>query len=151
MSSLLAAVLLALSATQVDAALGKQASAARRAAMTQLILKHAQSVQMDPVLVAAIVSMENPRLAPAARNKSNVGIMQVHTTWLRRKDWKRECGVDLTDIDTNVCFGVRVLQVHLEDHKTTVDGLLAYNGCKSAKCRSYATKVMSRADAARAR
>ena len=149
MPSLLAVVLFALSATQVDAALGKQASPARRAAVTQLILKHAQLVQMDPVLVAAIVSMENPRLAPSARNKSNVGIMQVHTLWLRRTDWQRECGDDLTNIDTNVCFGVRVLQVHLDEHESTFDGLLAYNGCKSTRCRSYATRVLSRADAAR--
>jgi soluble lytic murein transglycosylase-like protein len=151
MHSLLVAILLAFNATQVDAALGRQSTPARRLAVTNLIIRHAQAVHMDPVLVAAIVSVENPRLTPGAQNKSNVGIMQVHKGWLRRTDWQRACGDDLTDIDTNVCFGVRVLQAHLEEHDSTEDGLLAYNGCKSTKCRSYATRVMSRADAARSR
>jgi hypothetical protein len=149
MPSLLAAIVLAFNVAQVDAALGTQATPARRAAVTQLILKHAQTVRMDPVLVAAIVSVENPRLTPGARNRTNVGIMQVSTGWMRRTDWQRACGDDLTDNDTNVCFGVRVLQAHLREHDSTIDGLLAYNGCKSTKCRGYATRVMSRADAAR--
>ena len=148
MSSLIFAFLLAVHGAPVSAALGPYAPDARRAEVSALVVKHALTVDVEPTLVAAIISVENPRLLPHARNKSNVGIMQVHTGWLRRKDWQRACGTDLTDIDTNICFGVRVLTAHLIERRGLVNGLLAYNGCKSQHCRSYVTRVLARRDAA---
>jgi soluble lytic murein transglycosylase-like protein len=148
MHPLLVAVLLAVEATQVHAALGSQARATRKVRVTELIVKQAYATRMDPVLVAAIVSVENPRLDSAARGGANVGIMQVHPAWLRRSDWQRECGSDLTNVETNICFGVRVLRAHLAERESVDDGLLAYNGCRSEKCRGYATKVLNRRAAA---
>lgn len=151
MPSVLVAILLTLDAIQVQAALRVRATAARTNTVTQLIVKHARAVDVDPVLVAAIVSVENPRLSPTARHRTNVGIMQVSTRWSRRGDWQRACGIDLLHVETNICFGVRVLRLHLAEHESLVDGLLGYNGCKSAKCRGYAATVLARRDAARAR
>jgi len=151
MPAMLVALLLLLHTSQVKTALGHRASSKRVATVSRLIVKHANDLRVDPVLVAAIVSIENPRLESAARGGKNVGIMQVDSRWLRRNDWKRECGEKLTDADTNICFGVRVLQVHLEEYESVTDGLLAYNGCKSAKCRGYAERVIARRDAAVAR
>lgn len=148
MSGLVFALLLAIHGAPVTAALGPHAPESRRAEVSALVVKHALMVDIDPTLVAAIISIENPRLLPRARNKSNVGVMQVHTAWLRRKDWQTVCGTDLTDMDTNICFGVRVLTTHLIERRELASGLLAYNGCKSQHCRRYVTRVLARRDAA---
>ena len=149
MHELIAAILFAIEATQVNAVLSPRAAKARIPIVTQLIVKYSNVVRLDPVMVAAIVSIENPRLVPAARGGANVGIMQVHPAWLRRTDWQRECGSDLTNVETNICFGTKVLRAHLDEHDELTKGLLAYNGCKTTKCRGYATKVLARRDAAR--
>jgi hypothetical protein len=112
-----------------------------------LIQHHARDQHVDPYLVTAIVTVENPALRNNARNASGAtGIMQVMPGWLRlRPDWGRECGANLAKTSTNICFGIRVLRLHLAEHPTSVrKGLLAFNGCRKVSCRSYPTIVLRR-------
>ncbi len=133
--------------TQVLQERGATPATARRVSVA--INKYAHELQLDPHLVLAIITVENPNLKPTAKNPSGAtGIMQVMPGWVRlRPDWVRKCGRNLSHIETNVCFGTHVLAYHLADHPTSVRrGLLAFNGCKSkGPCRSYPDIVLKRA------
>jgi hypothetical protein len=60
--------------------------------------------------------------------------------------FRAACGEDLLAIETNVCFGVRILQSHIDDaHGSLAAGLLGYVGCvKNLACRQYPELVLRR-------
>lgn len=133
--------------TVADALQTRGASKVRAESVAIAIQHHAKQLKLDPFLVTAIVTVENPELRASARNRSGAhGIMQVMPGWLRqRPDWRRECGSNLANINTNICWGMRVLRLHLDEHpKSLRKGLLAFNGCRRASCKQYATIILQR-------
>ncbi len=108
-----------------------------------------RGTDVDPWLVVAIIRYENKELVRTSTSTVGAtGIMQVMPHWV--PSFRRLCGPDLTQIETNICMGVRVLQVHLADARGSVTrGLLAFNGCKSEACRSYPGLVLRRRTALR--
>lgn len=128
--------------------LGTRGAKPTVAADVAVLIQHHSMVQkLDPYLVTAIVTVENPTLRAGARNPSGAtGIMQVMPGWLRiRPDWKRECGSNLANTATNICFGVRVLRLHLAEHPSSLrKGLLAFNGCRKLSCRRYPSIILRR-------
>jgi len=108
-----------------------------------------RGTDIDPWLVVAIIRYENKELVRTSTSPVGAtGIMQVMPHWV--PSFRRRCGQDLTHIETNICMGVRVLQVHLADARGSVTrGLLAFNGCKSEGCRTYPGLVLRRRTALR--
>jgi soluble lytic murein transglycosylase-like protein len=101
-----------------------------------------QIVDVDPVLVLAVMRVENPWLIPDTVSSAGaVGLMQVMPRY-----WSESyshCGIDLTEIDTNICKGVNVLRYYLDRHDGDFnEAMLAYNGCLSDYCRVYTANVM---------
>lgn len=96
---------------------------------------------VDPAVVLGIVWVENRELKPrAVSHDGSVGIMQVQPFW--RKTFARECGSDLFDIDTNVCYGTGVYALATKESATETEALLRYNGCTRRRCSSYARWVL---------
>lgn len=105
---------------------------------------------LDPAVVLGIIHVENRELKPRAVSKDgSVGVMQVQPRW--RASFARQCGRNLFDIDTNVCFGTAVLALNVTEAATLEGALLRYNGCVSRKsrCRRYARLVLQAAEEAR--
>ena len=80
-------------------------------------------------LIVGVIRVENPMLDPDVVNwYGAVGLMQV-VGWLHLGDFP-ECGDDLTDVRTNICYGVSLLELKLSLAKgDTLKALLFYNGC----------------------
>jgi len=100
---------------------------------------------IDPLLIAAVISAENPELKPRAKSRAGaLGIMQVMPLWL--PSFRKICGDDLRRIDTNVCFGARVLKTHITEANGSVEkALLSYVGCvRDVACREYPRRVLKR-------
>ena len=103
------------------------------------------------VLIVAIIAHENPDLNPDATSPAGaLGIMQVMPQWLGA--FRAECGADLHAVETNVCFGVRVLQEHVNDAGGSLTaGLRRYVGCSSTgACARYPGRVLKRWEASKA-
>jgi len=119
---------------------------ARTAPVVTAVDRYARRFGIDPLLVAAVIAMENPDLNPQSVSPAGAtGIMQVMPQWIR--SFRSRCGGDdLTNVDTNVCFGVNVLQLHIDDAMGSVQqGLLGYVGCvNDTACRRYPDRVMRR-------
>jgi len=106
------------------------------------VVRHSYANDVAPSLVTAVMRVENPWLIPDTVSYAGaVGLMQVMpTVW---GNSFKDCGRDLTDVDVNVCKGVRVLSWYLDRHDTVGAALLAYNGCKrSPGCSGYADDVI---------
>jgi soluble lytic murein transglycosylase-like protein len=103
-------------------------------------------------LILGIIRTENPWLKPDTVNSYGaVGLMQVVPRFHLGSYPK--CGTDLTDIDTNVCYGVRILIAKIGAAKgDTTKALLFYNGCWGETyvegCERYSTHVRERGLAA---
>lgn len=112
---------------------------------------YADSLGVDPELALAVSFVENWRGLPdATSNRGAVGIMQVrHVVWLGRFP---ECGVDLTDVTTNACYGVNVLRHYLIScHNNVPCALRKYAGARSeAKAQNYIAHVDARRPVAQA-
>ncbi|HVT39792.1 MAG TPA: transglycosylase SLT domain-containing protein [Gemmatimonadaceae bacterium] len=121
------------------------ADAALTAPVLVAIERQAARFSIDPLLVVAVIAHENPDLNPAAVSSAGAtGIMQVMPQWLA--SFSATCGNDLLAVETNICFGIRVLQSHLEDaHGSLERALLSYVGCiRDFACRSYPGRVLNR-------
>ena len=117
----------------------------RISSVVAAIDRQAARFGIDPLLVVAVIASENPDLNPTAKSPVGArGIMQVMPQW--RRAFRATCGDNLLSVETNVCFGVRVLQTHIEDARGSLErGLLAYVGCrKDIACRQYPKRVMNR-------
>ena len=107
--------------------------------------RQAARLAIDPLLVLAVISTEDPDLDPAAVSSAGaLGIMQVMPHWWR--SFRSYCGDDLLAVETNICFGIKVLQSHLEDaHGSVERALLSYVGCvRDVACRRYPELVIKR-------
>jgi soluble lytic murein transglycosylase-like protein len=125
--------------------LGANGAPAERATpAAAAIMKYARMHRVDPLLVVGIIGVENATLTPRARSGVGAsGVMQVMPLW---KQYIRDCGDDLRDVQVNVCFGTRILRIALNDSKTVREALLRYNGCvRAPNCQAYASAVFSRA------
>ena len=138
-------VVLADSVALIARLLGANGAPAERAQpAAAAVMKYARIHRLDPLLVVGIIGVENAELAPRARSGVGAsGVMQVMPLW---KQYIRNCGDDLRDVDVNVCFGTRILRIALNESKTVREALLRYNGCvRAPNCQAYASAVFSRA------
>ena len=112
---------------------------------------YADSLGVDPELALAVSFVENlSGLPDATSNRGAVGIMQVrHVVWLGRFP---ECSVDLTDVNTNACYGVNVLRHYLISCRDNVScALRKYAGARSeTKAQNYIAHVDARRPVAQA-
>ena len=114
------------------------------------VVREARRSRIEPSLVVAVLVAENNLLKPWARNRSSnaQGLMQVMPGWAGRLGC---ASADLTDVDANICHGVRVLATHLREAKGDPrEGLRRYNGCRrvagSTRCDVYPSKVLAHAE-----
>lgn len=108
------------------------------------INKHSKRLGVNPLLVSAIVKIENPWLINDTTSFAGAtGIMQVMpSVW--REEFP-ECGSNLEDMNTNICTGISILHRYLErESERALDRtLLRYNGCvNTVGCESYTRKVL---------
>jgi len=114
------------------------------------VSRESRRARLEPSLVVAVLVAENNVLKPHARNRhtSARGLMQVMPGWAGRLGCSSS---DLTDIDANICHGVRVLSLHLKEARGDLrDGLQRFNGCRrtpgSTRCDVYPTRVLAHAE-----
>ena len=115
---------------------------ARQAAWA--IVAEAETRELSPALVAAVLMVENPWLVPDTTSFAGaVGWMQIMPVHVRAD---HPCGTDLTDGITSVCYGSTILRDYLGRalDKAIRESLNAYNGCvRTPGCETYATKVVN--------
>ena len=116
---------------------------ARRIALA--LVQEGHKAGVDPKLLLAVMAVENPWLEPAAYSfMGAVGLMQVMP--FHAGGWG--CvGRDLTDPETNICHGARILADALIRSDGNLDrALLRYNGCvrgtNTPDCHLYPRKVL---------
>lgn len=118
--------------------------------IAKAIRREAGRSGLDPSLILGIIRTENPWLKPDTINSYGaVGLMQV-VGWLHGGEYP-QCGDDLTDIDTNLCYGVRIFEDKLVHARgDTAKALLFYNGCAGETyipgCEDYDDLVRARGD-----
>lgn len=120
------------------------AKAEHAAPVAAAIIKYSRLRSLDPLLVVAVIGVENATLVRHARSVVGAqGVMQVMPHWKRDI---HDCGSDLSRPDVNVCFGTRILRIALDQSSSIREALLRYNGCKrSPGCSKYASAVFSAA------
>jgi soluble lytic murein transglycosylase-like protein len=112
------------------------------------LLREARRTELDPMLLLAVLLVENPWLDPDARSfVGATGLMQVMP--FHRGRWA-PCPPRLDDIEANICHGASIFAAYLKQTKGDVDrALLRYNGCVSGtntpNCHQYANHVYARA------
>jgi soluble lytic murein transglycosylase-like protein len=112
------------------------------------LLREARRTELDPMLLLAVLLVENPWLDPDARSFMGAqGLMQVMP--FHRGKWP-PCAPRLDDIESNICHGASIFAAYLKQTKGDVDrALLRYNGCVSGtntpNCHQYANHVYARA------
>lgn len=112
------------------------------------LVREGEDVGIDARVLLPVLLVENPWLDPDARSfMGAVGLMQVMP--FHAGNW--DCpGDDLTDLDTNICYGTRIFARYLEGTGGDLDrALLRYNGCvngtNTPNCHVYPTHVYARA------
>lgn len=106
------------------------------------VLRQSNIWDADPLMVTAIISVENPRLVANAISTAGArGIMQIMPLWAESR--LRSCGHDLLHDRTNLCYGVRIWRFYVARHDYSHSkALLGYNGCvRTRGCERYATIV----------
>ena len=117
------------------------------------IVRQADRMKMSPSLLAGVVLVENTTLKPSARNRRSgaTGLMQV----MPFHAGKLGCGShDLTDVESNICHGAKILRDDIRETKGNVDrALLQYNGCvrrgRRHACRRYPGMVFANVELVR--
>jgi hypothetical protein len=112
------------------------------------IIREGRATGLDPRLLVAVLLVENPWLDLHIRSSAGaIGLMQVMP--FHAGNWGCP-GRDLTDLDTNICHGARILADALR--RTGGDlsaALLKYNGCvlgtHTPDCHRYPEWVYARA------
>lgn len=121
------------------------ASEGRANTVARRIVQQADRWDADPALIAAIVSVENPRLVSKARSSAGaIGVMQVMPFW--KRSFAQRCGNNLADDATNICFGIQILNEHLRQRGGNLRrALMSYNGCRTtSRCGHYPRWVLGR-------
>ena len=104
-----------------------------------LVVREARLKRVDPLMVAAIMQVENPwLLRDAVSSAGAVGLMQVMP--LHEDEWG--CSGPLHDAETSICLGTAIFAAYLAE--SLRDALLRYNGCASRnpRCQGYPDMVM---------
>jgi len=117
-------------------------------ALARSFHKYGKEVAVDPKLLVAIAAVESNFHASARSHAGAIGIMQVMPV---RKWWgkyEEPCGArldrtNLTDADTNICFGAYIYRWFRDHHGNRRAALYAYNN-GSGKPNGYADKVLRR-------
>jgi soluble lytic murein transglycosylase-like protein len=108
-----------------------------RLKLLEAIHRYASRSKLPPELVLAVIQVESRFDRFAVSSAGAQGLMQVMPFW------KNEIGRpqdNLTDIDTNLSYGCRILQFYLEREKGRLSTALArYNG--SAGSTRYSDKT----------
>jgi soluble lytic murein transglycosylase-like protein len=114
------------------------------------IARESRRSRVEPSLVVAVLIAENNILKPHARNRHTnaSGLMQVMPGWAGRLGCP---STELTDVDVNICHGVRVLALHLREARGDLHrGLQKFNGCRptpgSTRCDVYPSRVLAHAE-----
>ena len=114
------------------------------------IARESRRSRVEPSLVVAVLIAENNILKPHARNRHTnaSGLMQVMPGWAGRLGCQ---STELTDVDVNICHGVRVLALHLREARGDLHrGLQKFNGCRptpdSTRCDVYPSRVLAHAE-----
>lgn len=111
-----------------------------------LTVQYAKENNLPPLLVSAVI-LEESRVKPMARGLvGEIGLMQIHP-----KYWRGvfpECGNNLWNIRTNICYGTRVLRWSVEESDfDLISALHGYNGRVrkvSKATKTYTDKVLAR-------
>jgi soluble lytic murein transglycosylase-like protein len=112
------------------------------------LLRESRRTELDPMLLLAVLLVENPWLDPNARSfVGATGLMQVMP--FHRGNWP-PCEPQLEDVEANICHGASIFAAYLKQTKGDVDrALLRYNGCvngtNTPNCHQYANHVYARA------
>lgn len=106
------------------------------------LVENAYERGLDPATVVAIVLVESSGRPGATSFVGARGLMQVMP--LHKGHW--ECGPDLYDIESNLCYGTSILAWNLDRYNGDERrALLAYNGCvrgtNTPNCHTYPDKV----------
>ncbi len=110
------------------------------------LVREGRRARLDPRLLLAVMTVENPWLDSGAYSSVGaVGLMQVMPFHVG--SWGC-AGRDLTDPDTNICYGAKILANALERSDGDLDrALLRYNGCvrgtNTPDCHLYPSKVLA--------
>lgn len=98
----------------------------RKISLLSAIHREATAAKLDPDLVLALIQTESAFNQFAVSRVGAQGLMQVMPFW------KKEIGRpddNLTDVDTNLKYGCRILQFYLKKEKGNLTRALArYNG-----------------------
>lgn len=97
----------------------------------ELVVLLAQRYGVDTALVLDVSHAENWTGNPRAVSPVGaIGLMQVMPFW---RGTFPDCGEDLYDSFTNVCYGVRILDMYLDEcERNTYCATNKYNGAKRA-------------------
>jgi soluble lytic murein transglycosylase-like protein len=115
--------------------------------VTRAVMREAERQKVAPSLIAAVLITENTTLKPTATSSVGaLGLMQV----MPMHAGQLGCpSANLTDVDSNICHGTRILALNLGRTKTSSAALLRYNGCvrgaNTPDCHRYPGKVLARA------
>jgi hypothetical protein len=135
----------------------------RADALAELAVRQARAHDLPPALIFGVLLVENEDFNSRARSSAGaLGLMQVHPLW--RPLLGHRYGYNLTADSTNLAMGAHILAEHLDEARTAGDveqGLLRYNGCRSAfaptaaerarrdkppPCAAYAARVRRRVE-----
>jgi soluble lytic murein transglycosylase-like protein len=111
------------------------------------VTREAGRTGMSPSLLAAVLLIENRQLDSAAvSSQGAIGLMQV----MPMHAGSYGCdGTDLTNVDTNICHGARILKLYLVRSGSMSVALRRYNGCvrgaNTPRCSRYPARVLSTA------
>lgn len=115
----------------------------------QSVMRVAVESRFDPFFILGIIRVENDMLDANIVNwYGAVGLAQV-VERLHAGTYP-ECGPDLTDVYTNLCYGMNILQANLEACRDNMRcALWNYNGCtvemreNEENCLHYPTRVQT--------
>lgn len=108
------------------------------------VTREAGRTRMSPSLLAAVLLIENRQLDSAAvSSQGAIGLMQV----MPIHAGSYGCGSgDLTNVDTNICHGARILHLYMVRTRSVSVALRRYNGCvrgaNTPRCHRYPAQVL---------
>lgn len=115
--------------------------------IARAIVRESRRQKVAPSLIAAVLVTENTTLTLAAESSVGAqGLMQVMPMHAGQLGCDSD---DLTDVDSNICHGTRILARNLRATRSPAAALLRYNGCvkgtNTPDCWRYPARVLVRA------
>jgi soluble lytic murein transglycosylase-like protein len=117
------------------------------ARIAKALVAEARRISVAPSLLAAVLLTENHHLDPdTVSSRGATGLMQVMPFHAGEYGCPSS---DLTDVETNICHGARILGGYLRRTGTVSSALLRYNGCPvgavASSCTHYPDQVLAAA------